>query len=44
MRPFNEMAATGMAFMAAVAAGETVDTSLQHEVGLPLRSVESFLK
>jgi len=43
MRPFNEMAATGMAFMAAVAAGETMDTSLQQEIGLPLRNVESFL-
>ena len=42
MRPFNEMAATGMAFMAQVAAGETMDTSLQQEVGLPLTSVKEY--
>ena len=42
MRPFNEMAATGMAFMAAVAKGETMDTSLQRELGLPLSSVKTY--
>jgi len=42
MRPFNEMAATGMAFMATVAAGESMDTSLQKEIGLPLTSVQDF--
>jgi len=42
MRPFNEMAATGMAFMAAVAKGETMDTSLQREIGLPLTSVKDY--
>jgi len=44
MRPFNEMAATGMAFMAQVAAGETMDTSLQQEVGLALTSVEDYAR
>jgi uncharacterized protein YbjT (DUF2867 family) len=44
MRPFNEMAATGMAFMAAVASGETMDTSLQQEIGLPLTSVRTYAK
>jgi hypothetical protein len=42
MRPFNEMAATGMAFMATVAAGESMDTSLQKEIGLPLTSVKDY--
>jgi uncharacterized protein YbjT (DUF2867 family) len=42
MRPFNEMAATGMAFMAQVAVGETMDTSLQQAVGLPLTSVREY--
>jgi len=42
MRPFNEMAATGMAFMATVAVGETMDTALQQELGLPLRSVRKY--
>jgi uncharacterized protein YbjT (DUF2867 family) len=42
MRPFNEMAATGMAFMAAVARGETMYTSLQQQLGLTLTSVEEY--